>query len=497
MVVIQMFGKKFNMNDNISNIKNQLGNQNELVIRYLTIGKKSCLEAAIIYMNGLVNKDMIGRDILSPLMLHVQEDTINMKNVEDYICKNYIAVSNTYVEPDINKAVDNIKRGKTVLLIQDSCSFIIIDTTGGVYRSISEPVNDPSLRGPREGFVENLETNVSILQRKIKDKNLASEKFTLGRRTQTDLVMMYINDVVDKDFLQTIKDKINAIDVDSVSANSLIEQFIEEHPYSILPQTNGSERPDVIEAALMEGKIAFLLGGTPYVITYPTIFVEFFQTIEDYYGRTLQTILTRTLRFVAVFIVLTLPALYITMIKFNSELIPIIYIKSLIQARVGIALTPFMSLLAMQLTIELLREGGLRMPGKIGQTISVVGGIIIGDAALKAKIVSSSTLLVAGITTVASFVISNYQMSIAIRSLTYPMLMLSNWLGVLGIVIGWFSILAYLCSLENFGVPYFSFHKSDMKDIFIRAPIWKMNKRPEAIPHNDDIRQSDFRGGKK
>ena len=177
---------------------------------------------------------------------------------------------------------------------------------------------------------------------------------------------------------------------------------------------------------------------------------------------------------------------------YNSELIPVEYVES----RKGIALTPFMSLLAMEITIEFLREGGLRFPSKIGQTLSVVGGIIIGDAALKAKFVSSSTLLVAGITTVATFIISNYQMSLSIRLISYPMLIMANWLGVLGIVVGWFSILVYLCSLENFGIPYFSFHKSDMKDVFIRTPIWKMNKRPKAIPHNDPIRQSDFRENK-
>ncbi|MFL0196459.1 spore germination protein [Clostridium sp. WILCCON 0269] len=492
-----MPNKKCNMNDNINNIKNLLGKQTELVIRNLLIGNKNSLGAAIIYVNGLTDKNMIDRDILKPLMINANEDFANMENIEDYIHKKYIAVSDTYIETDINKAVEGIKRGKTVLLIQDSCNFIVINTAGGTYRSIAEPENDPSLRGPREGFIENLDTNVSILRRRIKDKNLSEERFVLGRRSQTDLVMMYIDDVVDKQFLQIIKDKINTIDIDSVPVNSFIEQCIEEHPYSIFPQTIGSERPDVIEAALMEGRIAFLLSGTPYVTTYPSIFIEFFQTIEDYYGRTLQAWFTRILRFIATFIVITFPAIYITFVKFNPELIPVEYIKSLISSTQGIVLTPFMSLLIMQITIEFLREGGLRIPGKIGQTVSVVGGIIIGDAALKAKIVSPTTLLIAGVTTVASFVISNYQMAIAIRILTYPMLILANWLGVLGIVIGWFSILAYLCSLENFGVPYFAFHKSDMKDTFIRAPLWRMNKRPDAIPHNDPIRQSDFRDGKK
>lgn len=494
--VILMAIKQSDIDYRIDNIKNLVGNIDELVVRNFTAGKNFYIELAVIYINGLANKDIIDRDILSPLMLHMKDNLMGIKNREDYIYKKYIAVSNTTVETDLNKVIDNIKRGKTILLVQGSTNYIVIDTAGGVYRTISEPVNDPSLRGPREGFVENLETNISILRRKIKDKNLTTEKFTLGRRSQTDLVIMYLDDVVDKDFLQKIRDRINIIDIDSIPANSIIEQCIEEHPYSILPQTNGSERPDVIQAALMEGKIAFLLSGTPYVLTYPSIFIEFFQTMEDYYGRSIQSYFTRSLRFIAVFLVIFLPSIYITFIKFNAELIPIEYIKSLIQDRNGIALTPFMSMIAIQLTIELLREGGLRMPSKIGQTLSVVGGIIIGDAALKAKFISSSILLIAGIATVASFAISNYQMSIAIRFLSYPMLVLSNWLGALGIVIGCFFMLAYLCSLENFGVPYFSFHKSDMKDIFIRAPIWKMNKRPDAIPHNDSVRQSDFRGNK-
>lgn len=481
---------------NIETIAGIIGNKEQLVIREILIGNKEYLEAAIIYMNGLANKDLIDRDILNPLMYRIDEYLNEISSKEDYICKKYISVSNTNIETDINKAADSIKRGKTVIVISGSVNFIVSDTTGGTYRAIEEPVNDASLRGPREGFIENLETNISIMQRRIKDRNLLTENFTLGRRSQTDLTIMYLDDVVDKEFLQKIKDKINSIDIDYVPANSIIEQCIEEHPYGIFPQVIGSERPDVVEANLMEGRIAFLLSGTPYVTTYPTVFFEFFQTTEDYYGRTIQASFVRILRIFAVIIVLTFPSIYITVIQFNPEMIPIEYVKALIANRKGIALTPFMSLFTIKLTLELLREGGLRLPGKIGQTLSVVGGIIIGDAVLKAKIISSSTLFVAGITTVASFAISNYQMSNAIRILGYPMLILANWLGVLGILIGCFFILAYLCSLENYDVPYFAFHKNDMKDIIIRAPIWKMDNRPAAIPHSDPVRQGNTRGGK-
>lgn len=486
-----------NVENNITNIKNLMGTKNELVIRNFIIGKDDFLEAAILYMNGLANKDMIDRDILNPLMLHTSDENFGkVNNLENYIYKKYITVSNTDIEPDIVKACDSIKKGKTVLIIQNCSNFIVIDTTGGVHRNISEPVNETSLKGPREGFVENLETNLSILRRRIKDKNLVTEKFIIGKRSQTDLVLIYIDDIVNKDFLQKIKDKINTIDIDEALGNSIIEQCIEQHPYSIFPQIHGSERPDIIQAALMEGRVAFLLNGTPYVATYPSVFIEFFQTMEDYYGRTLVSSITRIIRIIATIIVLFLPAIYITFIKYNQELIPAEFVKSLMQSRKGIALTPFMSLFLIKIIIDLLREGGLRLPSKIGQTLSVVGGIIIGDTAVKSKGISSTTMLVAGIATVASFAISNYEMSSAIRIMGYPMLLLSNWLGMLGIVIGGFFILAYLCSTENFGVPYFSLSKSDMKDTFYRAPIWKMNKRPDAIPHNDPVRQNDFRGDK-
>jgi hypothetical protein len=255
-----------------------------------------------------------------------------------------------------------------------------------------------------------------------------------------------------------------------------------------------------VQAGLMEGKIAILLEGTPFALTLPTMFVEFFETVEDYYNRTLVASFNRIIRYIAAIIILTLPGVYITIIKFNSELIPSTYIQSLIPERQGIALTPFMSMLSMNLVIEFLREGGLRLPGKIGQTLSVVGGIIIGDAAIEAKIVSSATLLVVGIVTAATFLIPNYEMSLSIRFLNYPAIVMSNWLGMLGLVITVFFIIAYLCSLDSFGVPYFSFYAGDMKDTFVRAPIWKMNNRPEAIPNNNSIKQGNWQSklrGKK
>ena len=481
------------MQQKIDEITNLVGSKSELIIKNFDIGKKTSIEGAIIYVNGLSHKETIDRDILKPLMLHVQEDLSAIQNIEHFLNKKYITMSNSYIETDINKAADGIKKGKCSILIQNCNNFIIVDTTGGVYRTISDPENETSIKGPRDSFVENLEVNISIIKRRLNDKNLTIEKFILGRKSQTDAALIYVDDVVDKELLKEIKTRIYAIDIDNAIGTSIIDQLIEKHAFSLFPQTISTERPDKVQGKVAEGKIALIVDGTPFVVTFPTTFFEFFQTVEDYYFRTLVSSFTRIIRYLAAFIVLILPSVYITLIKFNAELIPSEFIKSIVESRRGIALTPFMSILSMNLIVEFLREGGLRLPSKIGQTLSVVGGIIIGDAALKAKIVSSLTLLIVGTTTVATFLIPNYEMSLSIRLIGFVNLIMSNWLGMLGVTISIFFLLAYLCSLDSYGVPYFSFKKSNLKTSIIRAPIWMLNNNPESTPNNNPVRQSDFK----
>lgn len=481
------------MQQKIDEITNLVGSKSELIIKNFDIGKKSSIEAAIIYINGLSNKDTIDRDVLKPLMLHVEEDLSTIQNLDYFLNKKYITISNSYIETDINKASAAVKRGKSLILIQDCNNFIIVDTTGGVYRSISDPENETSIKGPRDCFVENLEVNISIIQRRLKDKNLTIEKFVLGRRSQTDAALIYVDDIVDKELLKEIKTRIYAIDIDNAIGTSIIDQLIEKHTFSIFPQTIATERPDKVQGKLAEGKIALMLEETPFVVTFPTTFFEFFQAVEDYYFRTIVSSFARIIRYLAAFIVLILPSVYITLIKFNATLIPSEFIKSIVESRKGIALTPFMSILSMNLIVEFLREGGLRLPGKIGQTLSVVGGIIIGDTALKAKIVSSLTLLIVGTTTVATFLIPNYEMALSIRLIGFVNLIMANWLGMLGLTVSIFFLLAYLCSLDSYGVPYLSFKKSNLKSAIIRAPIWMLNNNPETTPNNNPVRQSNFK----
>lgn len=481
------------LNKNIDFIINEIGPKSPVIVRNFLIGKVGAVEAAIIYVNGLADKNIIDRDILNPLMLKIDEELCLNQDITEYLSKRYIPMSNTMVEKNINNVVEEIKSGKTIILIENIENFIVVDTTGGNHRAISDPPNESAIRGSREGFIENIETNISILRRKIKDKNLAIENFKVGTRSQTDVVIVYIDDIVDKDVLNEVRNRINSIDVDSVNSAGMVEQLVEDSPYSVFPQVYGTERPDIVKANLMEGRIAILVNGNPYVITVPAIFVEFFQAVEDYYERTIVSSFARILRGIAVFIVITLPSIYLTFIQYNVELIPVKFINPIVQSREGIALTPFLEILLMEVVVEFLREGGLRLPPRIASTLSIVGGIIIGNTAIESKIVSPTTLLVIGITVISTFLIPNYEMSLSIRFIRFPMLFLANTLGFMGIAGGWFFLIVHLNSLESFKVPYISNKSSDVKDIFIRVPLWKMNKRPESIPNNDLVRQSDFR----
>lgn len=478
---------------NMDYIINEVGNRSPIAIKYLYIGKVQPLDAVIIYVGGLVNKDVIDRDILNPLMLYVQENLTCKQNLADYLCRTYIAVSSTRIEADINSVIFDIKRGNTALLINGIYEAIVLDTAGGEYRPISEPETETSIRGPRESFVENLETNLSIIRRKSKGKNLIVKKFVLGKRSERNGLMLYIDDIADLNLVNKIKNRITAIDVDKVTDIGTMQQYIEDYAYSIFPQTFSTERPDVATAALSEGKIVVILEEIPTAMIAPATFVEFFQAVEDYYQRTLVSSFVRLIRCLAVIIVVTLPSIYLTLMKFNAELIPVKFITPIIQSRIGIALTPFMEILSMEIIVEFLREGGLRLPSKIGQTLSVVGGIIIGDTAVRSRMVSPTTLFIIGVAVISTFLIPNYDMAISIRIIRFPMLLLANFMGIFGIGIGWFLILLHLCSLDSFGVPYFELKLSDLKDTFIRAPMWKFNKRPESIPNNNPIRQTDFR----
>ncbi len=478
----------------IDRIIQKCGGSNRVIVRRISIGRGTPVEAAIIYITGFVDQNIINRDILNPLLFKIKEDLHDIKQINNYICSKYISMSDIVIENDVNNVVKEIKRGKTAIVIDTAYNYIIANTADGEHRSISEPKDEQGVRGSREGFIENLDINISLLKRGIKDNNLVVENYIVGRRSQKDLAIVYVDDIVDKDLLKDIKTRIQSIDVDAVTNIGMIEQFIESYPYTVFPQVYTTQRPDTVQQNLMEGRIAILIDGSPFAITLPALLVEFFQAVEDYAQRTVVTDFNRFIRILGTILVVTMPSIYLSLVRFNAELIPIKFVLPLIQSRKDIALSPFLEILSMDIVIEFLREGGLRLPSKIGQTLSIVGGFIIGSAALQAHLVSPDTLVVVGASTIGTFIIPNYDMASSVRLLRFPLLFLTNFLGAFGSIAGLYLLSVHILSLDSFGVPYFTLDKySDLKDTLVRAPLWKMNKRPEGIPNNNPIRQSDFR----
>ena len=224
------------LNGNIDLIRDGLGTQSPMVVKHFYIGMDQPLEAAIIYVNGIANKDIIDRDILNPLMIHIRENLNGKANIGDYLCKRYISMSNTLVESDLNVVVNHLKRGKTAVLINGALEVIIADTTGGQQRAIMEPMNETASKGPRDGFVENLEVNISLIRRKVKDNNLTIELFNVGSRTQSDVAMVYLNDIVDKQVLEELRKRLEAVDVDAILSAGALDQYIESYAYTVFPQ---------------------------------------------------------------------------------------------------------------------------------------------------------------------------------------------------------------------------------------------------------------------
>ncbi|MBU3191484.1 spore germination protein [Clostridium bowmanii] len=477
----------------INTIINAIGTSTPTKVKRISIGKNPSIQGAIIYIDGLVDKNIINRDILNPLMIQINSSIELNMDTASFLCSNYITADCSFIKGNTEEVCKPIKNGNTLLQIENIEDYVIIDTTGGAIRAVSDPLNETSLRGSRDGFVENLEVNISLLRRMIKDPNLSIEKFVVGRRSQTDLALVYIKDLVNTEALDDLKERINAIDVDSVTGIGAFQEFIDENPYSIFPMCMSTERPDRVSPAIMEGRIAVILNGSPFVLTLPSIFVEFFHTVEDYNERTISANIIRLIRFISVLLVITLPSIYLTLIKYNGELIPIEFVLPVVQSRIGISLSPFIEILILEILMEILREGGLRLPSKIASTLSIVGGIIIGNTAVQSNMVSPTTLLVIGITIIASFAVPSVDMSISIRLLRFPMLFLANSIGILGVATGYTLLILHLSSLENFGVPYMEFNKNDLKDTFIRAPLWEMNSRPSVISERNKKRQTSFR----
>lgn len=485
------------LSNNQKVLNNIFNNCTDIIYREFNIGKDQT-SVKIIFVQGLVDEKIVNGDVMKSLM-ELQNSFINSKEPDNL----FEAVKQTFLKagiieelPTFGKIADAILNGDTVFLIEGADKALKIGTVGWKFRDVSEPVTEGVVRGPREGFTENLRTNTSLLRRKIKSHELKFEKYILGRVTKTEVNISYLANVVDEMLVKEIKKRIAKIDVDSILESAYIEELIEDEPFTLFPQIEHSERPDKIAAAILEGRVGILVDGTPFALLVPTVMPQFMQSSEDYYERYPFAFLVRTVRYIFLIFALLLPAIYIAVVNYHQEMIPTPLLISIIGANQGVPFPSFVETLIMEVTFEALREAGVRLPRPVGQAVSIVGGIVIGQAAVQAGIVSAPVVIVVALTGISSFAVPAYNFTLAIRILRFVYMLLAATSGFYGIMLGIMVLLFHLVSLRSFGVPYFSpfapFKLKNFKDVFIRTPWWMMSERPGFLNTLNRRRQKFF-----
>lgn len=487
-----------NIEEKISLLRPYIQKNSDIVSRPFFINGRENLHAIVIYMEGVIDTENLNQDILKPIMLQMNQEQLENKEIQHFINRIYqtsLTVGQIKKIDTLDMLIQNIFDGLTILMFDGYAEVLVIDIRGGETRAISEPETEKSIRGSREGFIENLVVNIGLIRRKLRDPNLVVEKMIVGKRSRTDVAILYIKDIADPKIVVDIKTKVNKIEIDGILTTGYIEQLIEGSPYSFFPQIQETERPDKIAAHLLEGKIAIMANGTPFVLILPSLFVQFLQTTEDYFDRTYIGSFTRALRHIAFFLAIFLPGIYVALLSFQQELIPFDLIVSLASSRKEVPFPVAVEAFLQEFIIQLLTESGMRLPTPLGQTVGVVGGIILGQAAISAKLASPAIIIVTAITTICTWVIPNPSMSNAARILRLPVLLFASFFGLFGLSLCLLIILAHLSSLESMGgVPYFSPYAptryDDIKDSFFRTFLWKMKKRPASIPVQDKQRQT-------
>ena len=430
----------------------------------------------LVYIDGMVDKQLLNSDIIRPLIrAYTDRKNIDFKNPV-FLEENLLTTGEIIQTDDFNECINFLLQGRSVLFLDGCATALEIGLQKWNKRNIEEPQAENVVRGPREGFTENIKDNTVLIRRKIHDCNLVFETMQIGRQTKTKVSFCYIRGVANEEIINEVRKRLKNIHTDIILESGYLEEYIDDAPFSIFPTVGYTERPDAAAGKLLEGRVAILCDGSPAVLTVPNLFVEYLQSSEDYYIRWLYTPLLRLIRLIALFASIMTPAFYVMLLCFHQDVIPFKLLLTIAAASEGVPFPPAMECLILIVVFELIREGGIRMPKSLGQAISIVGALILGQ-------VSAPAIIVIAATAITSFAIPKLDDAMLIMRIA--LLIAANIIGFLGIVLVSFMFFIYLCSLKSFGVPYLSpiapRCDTDLKDTFIRMPVWSMLRKSETI----------------
>lgn len=471
--------------ENLTYIQNAFFHTEDLKTRTISYqGKKGLL----VYLNSTTDFSKIMNGILTPLSRSTGE-----KPFEEVITSPHVE-KNTH----LNSVIEEIVHGRVAVLFEGLNVCYIVQAHAIYKRDVSEPDNEKVIRGSHEGFVENLIVNIHLIRKRMENRQLTVKYHTLGKETRTKTALMYMHNLVNPQVVKEIERRLKDIRADQMLSPGFIQEYIEERTFSIFPQMLNTERPDRVMGQLMEGRVALLMEGSPTVLIAPITFSAFYQSPDEYNARPVVGSFIRLIRFLSFFTAVFLPAFYIAVVSFHPEVVPSELVWAMRSSVKEIPFRPILEALLLELTVELIREGGIRLPSPVGQTIGIVGGLVIGQSAVEAKLVSNTMIIVVALTAIASFVVPSNEMGASVRILRFPLMFMAAFLGFPGITFGVIFLLIHLARLESFGTPYFApampFRLRDMKDTLIRFAVWQLDERPVETKPQRLKQESDSRG---
>lgn len=483
---------------------------NDVIIREFSLLAQNIeYKAFVMYIDGMVDSPVINEFILSPLMMRnrtnifddkqkkfVSEkkiDNVTLKNFKkskeknlvDFIYNSLIPQNSVDKVTDFSDVYSAINMGNCMLFVDSLDTAFNLDVKGFKQRSIDSPSNEVVVRGSQEAFVENIRTNTSMIRRLVNNENLVMETLTVGQITKTQVSIGYIKSLANEDLVAEVRYRINNLSVDYLISSGQLKQLIQDSPESLFPQMVATERPDKVSNFLLEGRVVIVVNGSPYVLVAPGVFVDFITSPEDLNLKYQFSNLEKIIRLLAIFLSLLLPGIYIAVTNYHQELIPTELLFTIAAARESVPFPTFVEILLMEVSFELIREAGLRVPTPLGSTIGIVGALILGEAAVSASLVSPVLIIIIAITGICSFSIPDFSLNFTFRIYRFVYIILGYMAGFLGISFGIFIQLAIMCKLKSFGSPYINPYilgknKRSISSYFI-PPIWKRERTSSFV----------------
>ncbi|HWJ79776.1 MAG TPA: spore germination protein [Niallia sp.] len=450
-------------------------------------------EGCIYYLETVVNTEML-KEMLGSTLQNSDEE-ISVNTVEDLhrLSKKSFGVSGYKLIDCVKDMVTSILEGRIVIVFRGVSQALSLSYINSEGRSVTEPTTQTVVRGPKDSFVEDVSTNINLVRKRIKNQNLRFEKYEIGNETRTSVYMGYMNGIVNEKILEETRIRLKDINISAIFESANVEELIVDKSLTVFPLALNTERPDAVATYMLEGKIAIIIDGSPFVLVVPAVLTDFFTSPEDNYQNYFMSSFVRLIRYISFMIGLIMPSAYVGVLTFHPELLPTTLLLSVIAQREDVPFPAVVEVLLMEITFEILREAGVRMPRAVGQTVSIVGALVIGQAAAEAGIISNIMVIIVAITAIANFVFPNYAFANASRLIRFVLIIVASILGLYGVLLVLVFMVAHLSSLRSFGVPYLApvapFIIEDQKDVFIRAPIWSMNKRPSYLSPNISQKQ--------